>query len=847
MNDFASQLSSFGSNAFTALRPAQLDVLEQYGNTFASSPDIGIELPTGAGKTLIALLIADFALDRGLRVSYLTGTRQLANQVITQAEGLPGLDVRQFYGKNYPAADLLAYNRAEALGIMNYWVYFNASPKVEPADLILFDDAHLAEQALAGMYTLRVGRESAEAASLYQAICNAIDQTAPGLYPLLPALRDGAVPRTVAPELISFFDWERALTVVHDLIDESELLKSDTSAFFAWRAIKSNLARCGVLVGPTAIEIRPYHIPTQTIPGYTKSRERVYLSATLGQVGDIQRRLGTRPVTTIRPKDSSPTGIPRLGRRTFLVNPGLEQSLEGNSWSFAMEQVEQAAKHPGGRVAWLCASTPEANEIEKRLTDLGSRVFRLKQGDDSAVERWQEVPFAHLVTAGRFDGLDFPDDVCRLVIVPSVPAASTEFERFVVAYLGDAAYMRYRVGQRVTQALGRANRTPGDAALYIGLDPALGADVREAVATGIQLHGGSWNAVREAAASFWTQVEDPKQQAVDADSAKVRRTRPGRQVGASAADSAPSEIAAVTRLWLGDSEGAATNAARAAELLDGSGELEHAAFWSYVEAHSYFVGRSGEDEGRARKALQTAVASAPQTAWFVRLQRTVHAMEGTAPGDSSLDSVFLAWDEWIRESGSRVLQVLATARQGLQGRMEEQNEALATLGRLCGLNVRRNASPRPSGSRWAWATAGTGHLRLLMARDGHSGRVERDDVNELLAIVLEEETLHPRSRVSGCLVTEATTLTEAAALAAASDRISFVEIGAAVALYDLMAERFTDYVSASGTGSARERGAARIALEHRLPAGNWLADLTGPRGVEFTTAIDVRNAFAAKR
>ena len=125
-----------------------------------------------------------------------------------------------------------------------------------------------------------------------------------------------------------------------------------------------------------------------------------------------------------------------------------------------MDQVQAAAKHGGGRVAWLCASTAEADDIGKRLGDTGTKVLRLRPGDDTDVERWQKVRFAHLVTAGRFDGLDFPDDVCRLVIIPSVPAASTEFERFIVAYLGDAAYMRYRLRQRVTRAPCKANRTP---------------------------------------------------------------------------------------------------------------------------------------------------------------------------------------------------------------------------------------------------------------------------------------------------------------------------------------------------------------------------------------------------
>jgi hypothetical protein len=118
---------------------------------------------------------------------------------------------------------------------------------------------------------------------------------------------------------------------------------------------------------------------------------------------------------------------------------------------------------------------------------------------------------AHLVTAGRYDGLDLEGDTCRLVVIPSVPAGSTEFERFAVAYLSDASFMRHRVGQRVTQALGRANRAAADSGLYLGLDPSfagaladpsvynsLGPEVRDVVRRALEgmVTGGRPRALR---------------------------------------------------------------------------------------------------------------------------------------------------------------------------------------------------------------------------------------------------------------------------------------------------------------------------------------------------------------
>jgi hypothetical protein len=39
---------------------------------------------------------------------------------------------------------------------MNYWVYFNSKPVPKPADVLIFDDAHLAEQPLSSLQTLRI-------------------------------------------------------------------------------------------------------------------------------------------------------------------------------------------------------------------------------------------------------------------------------------------------------------------------------------------------------------------------------------------------------------------------------------------------------------------------------------------------------------------------------------------------------------------------------------------------------------------------------------------------------------------------------------------------------------------
>lgn len=153
--DFEQRLQAFASADFQQLRPGQKLVLDAYAADHLDTTDLAIEMPTGDGKTLLALLIADWALDQRRSVAYLTGTRQLAEHVEAEAKRL-GLEVARFAGGDYGGARLDDYHQASAVGVMNYWVYFNNKPVVQPADLVILDDAHLAEQPLSSLQTLRI-------------------------------------------------------------------------------------------------------------------------------------------------------------------------------------------------------------------------------------------------------------------------------------------------------------------------------------------------------------------------------------------------------------------------------------------------------------------------------------------------------------------------------------------------------------------------------------------------------------------------------------------------------------------------------------------------------------------
>ena len=103
-------------------------------------------------------------------------------------------------------------------------------------------------------------------------------------------MRDGTALPGSPPELLAFNDWAAVARPAEDAIHDSRFV-ADGDAEYAWRQIREHLTRCGVLIGSSAIEVRPYHPPTALNQWYSKSRQRIYLSATLGSMDDLQRWL----------------------------------------------------------------------------------------------------------------------------------------------------------------------------------------------------------------------------------------------------------------------------------------------------------------------------------------------------------------------------------------------------------------------------------------------------------------------------------------------------------------------------------------------------------------------------
>jgi hypothetical protein len=203
--DWQLRLAAKKSREFEELFPAQESALRLYSSAFINDSAVAIELPTGSGKSLIALMILDFWREQKKRTAVLCGTKNLARQLKEKADAL-NVPTVLFEGpkSGWNNADRFKYQRCNAVGILNYWGYINESPGIDPADVLIFDDAHLAENAAHGLFSLDVTKSDHE--DLYNQVVAAIADRFPH-YAIIADYKEGNYPPNSPTELVNFTDW----------------------------------------------------------------------------------------------------------------------------------------------------------------------------------------------------------------------------------------------------------------------------------------------------------------------------------------------------------------------------------------------------------------------------------------------------------------------------------------------------------------------------------------------------------------------------------------------------------------------------------------------------------------
>ncbi|ORV80839.1 hypothetical protein AWC11_27660 [Mycobacterium interjectum] len=409
--------------------------------------DLALELPTGTGKTLIGLLVAEWRRrSKRERALYVCPTRQLAHQVGAQA-ALYGINAMVCLAPDYDG--LAMWHGGDAVAISTYSALFNYKPKFTSPQTLILDDAHAADGYVADHWTVSIDRE--ELPNLYQDLVALLS-------PLVRADTLGILTSATAPdrsdrtgvELIPLPLWWRFADEIRNMLDGA---LDGNDQWYAWTdTIKNGLSACNLLLSWQEITLRPLIPTTGLHPQFAGAAQRVYMSATLGAGGELERIFGVPAIKRVPvPEEWEQHST---GRRLFLLpTASLEQADVDTLVADATKLTKRAlvlaptwlaVKHRQGLLAAADIPTLTAKAIEEDLTP------------------FTDAPLAALLLANRYDGIDLPGEACRLVILDGLPIAVNQLERFLYQNLTATGLLNERMRTRFTQGVGRATRGEGD-------------------------------------------------------------------------------------------------------------------------------------------------------------------------------------------------------------------------------------------------------------------------------------------------------------------------------------------------------------------------------------------------
>jgi hypothetical protein len=431
----------------------QGQVLRTYVSNAMKASDVALQLPTGSGKTLVGLLLAEWRRRKYReRVVYLCPTRQLVNQVAEEASAKYGLSVEAFTGpvKRYTPEAKAAYVGGERVAVTTYSSLFNINPFFEDPEIIIVDDAHAAENYIASQWTMRISRFEEDDENLFKAVASVLKSV----------LSESNYTRLSGSwSSVDDATWVDKIPT-HKLSDIADELRAaiseniaETEQRFAWRMLADHLRACQLYVSSSEVMIRPLIPPTWSHAPFAGANQRIFMSATLGAGGDLERLTGRSKIMRL----PIPEGWDRqgIGRRLFIFP---EKSLD-EAGSLALRRSLMKA---AGRSLVLTPSGDSAAEITKDVTSaLAYPVFSATDLEASKAEFVKTNP-AVAVVANRYDGIDFPDDDCRLLFVEGLPRATNLQERFLMNRMGASLLFNERVQTRVLQAVGRCTRGLND-------------------------------------------------------------------------------------------------------------------------------------------------------------------------------------------------------------------------------------------------------------------------------------------------------------------------------------------------------------------------------------------------
>lgn len=432
------------------LRPAQLSVLRSWFTNHLDDQDAIVKLHTGQGKTLIGLLMLQAQLNNGKGPAlYLCPDNFLIDQTCEQAKqfGITTCRADTELPDDFLNSDKILVTSVQKL--FNGLTKFGLGRKSISVGALLMDDAHACADTIREACRIRIPSDEPAYDALQTLFADDLEQQGLGTYAdICNDKRDALLP-------VPYWAWIGREAEVARILSAHADRKSIK---FAWPLLKNILGHCQCVLSGAAIEIEPYIPPLADFGSYADASHRIFMSATVTDDAFLIKGLQLKPETILNPLTYAKESW--SGEKMVLMPSLIHEEL-----SRELIVKNYGTPKPKRRHG-VVALAPSFARIKDWET-YGAIVAN-KETVAAAIQGLRKEMYENaVVLVNRYDGIDLPDDTCRILIFDGKPFSESLIDLYEEMCRPDSVATLMRTVRTVEQGMGRSVRGEKDYSVVI--------------------------------------------------------------------------------------------------------------------------------------------------------------------------------------------------------------------------------------------------------------------------------------------------------------------------------------------------------------------------------------------
>lgn len=447
------------------LRRNQETILTNWYEKYLERKDTIVKLHTGQGKTLVGLLMLQSSMNEGLGPCvFLCPDTYLVSQTINEANSF-GIKTVEFSDtENNPPMEFL---NSQAIlvttcqklfnGLSVFGVIGSGKESIRLGAVVL-DDAHTCINIIRKQFSITIPRKiKSNEHPLYVELWNLFQESlmrqgSGSCYDII----DGSYSTMAVP----FWTWHDKHNEVLALLRK---YKDNYDMRYSWNLIKNNLKDSTCIFSGNKLEITPRLIPIELLPSFANAKRRIFLSATLTEDAFLVNDLNLDPTSVEEPLTLK--NITWSGERMILIPSLLHSSLTRDKIIEWLSRFSE--KHGEFGVVSLVPSNKRASDWVNeggKITD----VKNLKKSIEELKNAVQSKTARNVtILVNKYDGVDLPDNICRILCLDSMPNYFSLIERYHQEMRPESFIMRRQIAQRLEQGIGRGIRGNSDYCIVV--------------------------------------------------------------------------------------------------------------------------------------------------------------------------------------------------------------------------------------------------------------------------------------------------------------------------------------------------------------------------------------------